>query len=79
MRNSRRPADDGVLRTLKDIERSLPDALTRTSALGYEGTAARLYFGVFASILRPEADPFGRRFEAERRKRRPPRDRSTVC
>jgi len=74
MRNSRVAVDEGVLRTLKEMERALPSAPTPIAAMGYEGTAARLYFANFARMLRAEAEPFARRFQVEGRNRRPPRD-----
>jgi len=44
------------------------------SLLGIEGTAARLYFGAFSSMLRPGAGLPGEPFSFEGRSRRPPRD-----
>ncbi len=43
------------------------------SLLGYEGTAARLYFGRFTGMLRGDAAATGA-FDLEGRNRRPPRD-----
>lgn len=74
MRNSRDAVDDGVVRTLKELEKALPSAPTRTSAMGLEGTAARLYFGEFAGMVSATAEPLARAFRAEGRNRRPPRD-----
>jgi CRISP-associated protein Cas1 len=51
--------------------------------LGIEGNAARLYFGDFAGMIKPDDDDFAsekaqaaeiRRFDFEGRNRRPPRD-----
>jgi CRISPR-associated protein Cas1 len=42
------------------------------SLRGHEGQGGRLYFGAFASLLRP--GPFRERFDLEGRNRRPPRD-----
>ena len=74
MRNSRERADEGVLRTLKELEKALPGAPTRTSAMGFEGTAARLYFGQFTGMVRDQAETLTRQFRVEGRNRRPPRD-----
>jgi CRISPR-associated protein Cas1 len=68
MRNSRQ-RDDGVIRSLKDLaERALVTERLE-SLLGVEGTAARLYFGQFASMLRGDVD-----FDFGGRNRRPPKD-----
>lgn len=74
MRNARDAVDDGVLRTLKEIEKALPGAPSGTSAMGFEGTAARLYFGSFTKMLRAGAQPLADGFRVEGRNRRPPRD-----
>jgi len=42
--------------------------------LGVEGTAARLYFAAFPTMLIPSALPLAAAFTAEGRNRRPPRD-----
>lgn len=74
MRNSRVPIEAALAQTLKELEKNLPGASTRLAAMGYEGTAARLYFGRFADMLRVEAEPLARSFRADGRNRRPPRD-----
>ncbi len=47
---------------------------TLPSLLGIEGTAARLYFGSFSTLLRPELGLPGGPFHFEHRRRRPPPD-----
>jgi CRISPR-associated endonuclease Cas1/CRISPR-associated protein Cas4 len=60
---------------LQELKRDQVHASTATSIdalLGIEGTAARRYFGEFASMVRDEL--FRVRFEHDGRQRRPPRD-----
>ena len=49
-------------------------AAAADSLLGIEGSAARLYFGQFASLLRPRDGDAGVAFDFRTRNRRPPRD-----
>jgi CRISP-associated protein Cas1 len=72
----RRNADAAPPYTVQRL-RELIDAASRASSLesllGIEGTAARLYFEAFGSMLRPaEADRLA--FDFDGRNRRPPRD-----
>lgn len=67
-RNERVPNDDSFAQ-LKQLAQQAIAAVTVESLLGIEGTAARLYFSRFATMLR---DDHG--FEFEGRNRRPPRD-----
>lgn len=74
MRNSREPADPRTVAALRELERLLPAAPTRGAMMGYEGTAARLYFEHFVGMFRREAEPLARQFSLLGRNRRPPRD-----
>jgi CRISPR-associated protein Cas1 len=67
-RNSRSRSEE-VLMSLKRLAESARVAPSLESLLGVEGTAARLYFGQFATMLRDESG-----FDFEGRNRRPPRD-----
>lgn len=64
--------DDGALGRLKDLARSAAKARSLPELLGFEGTAARVYFGAFSSLLSPRTG--GALFDFEGRNRRPPRD-----
>ena len=69
-RNSR--SDTGsVLPQLKGLADKAASAESIESLLGYEGTAARLYFGRFAGMIKN--DDLGT-FDVKGRNRRPPRD-----
>jgi CRISP-associated protein Cas1 len=70
-RNGRDVAD--TLSSLKFLVASAEAAETSASLLGFEGTAARLYFGKFSSMIRTSSLP-GEPFGFEHRNRRPPRD-----
>ena len=66
--------NDEVIESLRKLALRAGRAETAASLLGHEGTAARLYFGQFATMLRhPEALPGGA-FDFSGRNRRPPRD-----
>lgn len=67
-RNERQP-NDTLFSQLKRLADGAGSAESLESLLGIEGTAARLYFGGFSSMLRTE---FG--FDLDGRNRRPPRD-----
>lgn len=73
----RRNARSPVKETIAALGR-LADAATRAdslgSLLGVEGTAARLYFGAFAAMLRSDLSFPGGPFAFEGRRRRPPPD-----
>lgn len=72
-RNSRdRPTT--VLDQMKRLADQAERAETVASLLGIEGTAARLYFGGFASMLREDKRLPGGPFTFEGRRRRPPPD-----
>jgi len=65
-----------TLARLKEMGERAERAESLESLLGIEGTAARLYFGDFAGMIKPDEDaPAGEfRFDLEGRNRRPPRD-----
>lgn len=70
MRNSR-SKPKLVLEQLKDLYSRIRESESIRSLLGLEGTAARLYFSEFSTMLR--TDKLGI-FEFKRRNRRPPTD-----
>jgi CRISPR-associated protein Cas1 len=63
----------GVLDELARIPPAIRRALALDELLGVEGSAARLYFANFSSMLRPPEGPV-LDFHIEERNRRPPRD-----
>ena len=63
-----------VLRSLSGLAQSARSVATVESLLGIEGTAARLYFGSFTSMLRTPTSLPGGVFEFSGRNRRPPTD-----
>lgn len=56
---------------MADYIRSAAQAPNRQALLGIEGAAARIYFGAFGGMLRPDVHPW---FTFDNRNRRPPRD-----
>lgn len=60
-----------VLFELEQLARKAKEVDRAESLLGIEGTAARVYFGAFAGMLRGEAKA---RFDLDGRNRRPPKD-----
>lgn len=74
LRRNSHDRDDGVIESLRKLALRAGRAESSASLLGHEGTAARLYFGQFTTMLtHPEALPGGR-FEFSGRNRRPPLD-----
>jgi len=76
LRNHVEPAAQAV-RLLKDLAGKAERAAALDELLGLEGTAARLYFGEFAGMLKADIDetlPPMFRFDFTARNRRPPRD-----
>lgn len=73
-RNSREPVPDSVMETLKAMERQVTTAGTAGSMMGYEGTAARTYFGQFTTMLSDRDSDIALSFSEGGRNRRPPRD-----
>lgn len=71
-RNAKRPFPEGTLEALRDLA-NLADTCTEVSSLlGYEGTAARLYFSRFGTMLTDPAQEAS--FQEAGRTRRPPTD-----
>ena len=70
LRRNSRARDDRVFGSLKRLAEEARRAPNLASLLGTEGTAARLYFGQFSTMLKAELG-----FDFEGRNRRPPRDR----
>lgn len=74
LRRNARDRSEVLLAQLKQLADQALEAERPASLLGIEGTAARLYFGAFASMLK-SADGFpGGPFDFQGRNRRPPRD-----
>lgn len=71
-RNSKENVDR-VLTQLNNLAGQAASAPSIQSLLGVEGTAARIYFSRFATMLKFRSDPLGT-FEFQSRNRRPPRD-----
>jgi CRISPR-associated protein Cas1 len=59
---------------LKRLAEQAEDAAEMGTLLGIEGSAARLYFGGFAGMIKVEEDGSDYGFDFEGRNRRPPRD-----
>ena len=75
MRNTRPEARTGEFAAnvdqMADGARAAAQAPSRQALLGIEGSAARIYFGSFNGMLRPDVHPW---FAFDNRNRRPPRD-----
>ncbi|MYC71180.1 MAG: CRISPR-associated endonuclease Cas1 [Gemmatimonadetes bacterium] len=71
-RNSREDVDR-VLTQLNNLAGQVASAPSIQSLLGIEGTAARIYFSRFGTMLKIRNDPLGA-FDFQSRNRRPPRD-----
>jgi CRISPR-associated protein Cas1 len=65
-----------TLSALKEMAERAEGARSLSELLGLEGTAARLYFGDFSGMIKPdeERETAGLRFDMDGRNRRPPRD-----
>lgn len=74
LRRNGRPAPEAALATLAACATSAAEAASAASLLGFEGAAARVYFGALPSMLRPELGLPGQAFSFEGRNRRPPAD-----
>lgn len=72
-RNAKVPLDDSVLGQLKELEAKTEFAASLETLLGIEGTAVRLYFGQFHTLLSPRCE-VAAEFQAHGRARRPPPD-----
>ncbi len=71
LRRNHEAADPVILSELEQLARKAEGAEARESLLGFEGAAARVYFGAFTGMLKGSAVGT---FELEGRNRRPPRD-----
>jgi CRISP-associated protein Cas1 len=67
-------APEHVIDRLRSLVASAGSAPNLPSLLGVEGTAARLYFEAFATMLRPPDATHRWAFDFDGRNRRPPRD-----
>ncbi len=74
LRRNGRERSDEVLGQLKRLADRALEVTSTGSLLGIEGTAARLYFGAFPTMLREEKRLPGSPFSFEGRNRRPPTD-----
>jgi len=68
--------DRQTLAALKEMAERAEEGRSLEELLGIEGNAARLYFGDFAGMIKPDEDvePGDLRFDVTGRNRRPPRD-----
>lgn len=74
LRRNTRDRSDAVLGQLKRLADQALEVTSTGSLLGIEGTAARLYFGAFPTMLRDKHRLPGSPFSFEGRNRRPPTD-----
>jgi len=74
LRRNSRQRSDALLESLKRLADQALATTSVSSLLGIEGTAARLYFGAFPTMLREEKRLPGGPFTFEGRNRRPPTD-----
>ena len=72
LRRNGRPGRETLLR-MAELARSAESAADDEELLGLEGSAARLYFGAFPTLLKGGAEA-GTAFDLEGRNKRPPRD-----
>lgn len=73
LRRNADTSDNVVLFELKQLARKAAEAISLESLLGFEGSAARTYFGGFASMLKTDR-VVSDAFEFDGRNRRPPKD-----
>ncbi|KYF58413.1 hypothetical protein BE04_19305, partial [Sorangium cellulosum] len=73
LRRNHAAPEAAVLSELDQLARKAAEAPSLPSLLGIEGTAARVYFGAFAGMLKAAGEVRGD-FDLEGRNRRPPRD-----
>lgn len=73
MRNTRAPRSD-VITSLERLRQSARSAVAVDQLLGLEGTAARLYFGSFTTMIAPAQFDLVRSFDQLGRARRPAPD-----
>lgn len=74
LRRNTRSRSEPVLAQLKALSEQAMAVESVSSLLGIEGTAARIYFGQFATMLREEKRLPGGAFSFSGRNRRPPTD-----
>lgn len=74
LRRNSRSRPDRALGQLRALAEQARDAPSVASLLGIEGTAARIYFEQFPTMVRPELGLPGAAFAFSGRNRRPPRD-----
>lgn len=72
-RNAEEPPSN-TLERLRELVAAAEASTSLESLLGIEGTAARLYFEAFGSMVRPPDDADRMAFDFDGRNRRPPRD-----
>lgn len=72
-RNARGDVEDAT-RVLGDLREQAATTASLPALLGIEGTAARVYFDAFTSMVAPPAHVLGARFDVLGRARRPPPD-----
>ena len=63
-----------AIERMKELIDAAESAASLSTLLGIEGTAARLYFDAFATLLHPPDDAEQLAFDFDGRNRRPPRD-----
>ena len=74
LRRNSRAAPEPTLDQLRELSLSAADPAGYPSLLGFEGTAARLYFAQFTGMLAPTTGLDVAAFDANGRARRPPPD-----
>jgi len=74
LRRNSRERHESVLKSLKELADAARVTTSLASLLGLEGSAARLYFSGFSTMLREDLRLPGGTFTFEGRNRRPPRD-----
>ena len=74
LRRNARMAVDTEVKQLSRLQEQAAEADSLGSLLGFEGTAARIYFGAFPRMLREEHRLPGDEFTFDGRERRPPPD-----
>lgn len=74
LRRNSHDRNDEVIESLRKIALRAGRCEKAASLLGHEGTAARLYFGQFSTMLKSHDSLPGSTFEFSGRNRRPPRD-----
>lgn len=74
MRNAKADIAPDSLVTLKNLVAQAASATSRASLMGFEGTAARIYFGSLSRMVAEPSIEMARVFDAGGRNRRPPRD-----